>query len=275
MAEGHVYLVRDDALWRDGIFKVGKTKHWENSRKKSYSTGIRECRLSPVPNRHFAEKELIDAFARRFKRIDGKRKEYFLCSEKDAKKCFDEVLQGLTSYERVTPKEQTPERDVAKKEEAEREEKPKTPRKFFNEERNKSPRKIDPQTPTQVEVEQKQLTPRKLEYDDSSDSDSCSDLEDGAELEFLREAKANPYPFSYAYKHGLPEQGMIAEFTSWTLFYSCYEKWCKEKGRENTHKTSRSFARKLERYVSSQVPRKISGESPQHVRGFYLKSLTV
>ncbi|AMQ10957.1 hypothetical protein [Brazilian marseillevirus] len=78
---GVVYLVRDDAFWKDGIYKVGKSSDWEN-RRKSYGKDIRVLEIFEVADIHSAEKEVIETFSKSFKVARGK--EFFMCSEKEA-----------------------------------------------------------------------------------------------------------------------------------------------------------------------------------------------
>ncbi|AGV01758.1 hypothetical protein C8_409 [Cannes 8 virus] len=87
-----VYLVRDDRLWDEGIYKVGRSSNWEQ-RQKSYG-GARVLRVENVSNSANTEKKLISKFRENFAIAKGA--EYFFCGEKKACKIFDEICAGGT-----------------------------------------------------------------------------------------------------------------------------------------------------------------------------------
>nr|WQM87265.1 hypothetical protein [Marseillevirus cajuinensis] len=82
-----VYLVRDDRLWAEGIYKVGRSSDWKQ-RKQSYG-GARILRANEVSNSAVIERRLIDEFRKNFAVAKGT--EYFFCAEKRACEIFDEV----------------------------------------------------------------------------------------------------------------------------------------------------------------------------------------
>nr|WRK65241.1 hypothetical protein MarFTME_196 [Marseillevirus futianmevirus] len=82
-----VYLLRDDRLWVEGIYKVGRSSNWKQ-RKQSYG-GARILRANEVSNSVVIERRLIDEFRKNFAVAKGT--EYFFCAEKRACEIFDEV----------------------------------------------------------------------------------------------------------------------------------------------------------------------------------------
>ncbi|ADB03920.1 hypothetical protein MAR_ORF139 [Marseillevirus marseillevirus] len=79
MDNGIIYLIRDDAIWKDGVYKVGKSSNWA-SRKNSYGN----VRVLQMFNSDFisaSEKLMISAFKEHFSVAKGN--EFFLCDDED------------------------------------------------------------------------------------------------------------------------------------------------------------------------------------------------
>nr|WNL50115.1 origin of replication binding protein [Marseillevirus sp.] len=82
--DGVIYLIRNDSIWKDGVFKVGKTRNWK---KRSCSYGkvrLLHCFRSDFISE--SEKDVINQFSKHFPVAFGK--EYFLCSEEEAVRTF-------------------------------------------------------------------------------------------------------------------------------------------------------------------------------------------
>ncbi|AGV01763.1 hypothetical protein C8_414 [Cannes 8 virus] len=89
-----VYMVRDDRLWIEGIYKVGRSSDWKQ-RQQSYG-GARVLKVAEVSNSSSVEKTLIGKFKENFAVAKGS--EYFFCSEKKACEVFDEAVPGNTDF---------------------------------------------------------------------------------------------------------------------------------------------------------------------------------
>lgn len=80
MDEGIIYLLRDDAIWKKGVYKVGKSSNWD-SRKNSYG----EVRVLAMFETKFisqSEKLVIESFQEKYPIAKGR--EYFLWEDEEA-----------------------------------------------------------------------------------------------------------------------------------------------------------------------------------------------
>nr|WQM86884.1 hypothetical protein [Marseillevirus cajuinensis] len=87
-----IYLVRNEAVWKKDVFKIGRSSNWRK-RLGSYGTSTRVLKCVKVSNSYAAEKRLIDAFCENFGCVEGK--EYFLCPERKALEIFDTALENF------------------------------------------------------------------------------------------------------------------------------------------------------------------------------------
>lgn len=96
-----VYFLRNDLLWKEGVYKVGRSSNCFQ-RVKSYGKGTRVLRQVNVDNSFFVEEKLVDAFREVFSVATGK--EYFLCPEEEALKLFDKVVERNRQTLQCSPK---------------------------------------------------------------------------------------------------------------------------------------------------------------------------
>lgn len=96
-----VYLVRNDAVWKNGVLKIGRSSKWEK-RLASYGSNTRIIRCIKTADSAEMEKMLISAFSRNFGCIEGR--EFFLCPEEKACEVFDSVFSCREGYD-GTPEE--------------------------------------------------------------------------------------------------------------------------------------------------------------------------
>nr|WQM86837.1 helicase [Marseillevirus cajuinensis] len=91
--EGVIYLVRNDALWRDNIFKVGKSSNFK-TRLSSYGK-IRVLDTFSTKFITMCERDVLEDFSTKFPKAFGQ--EYFLCSEEDAINTFTKAKERILS----------------------------------------------------------------------------------------------------------------------------------------------------------------------------------
>lgn len=98
--EGVIYLVRNDALWRDNIFKVGKSSNFK-ARLNSYGK-IRVLDTFSTKFITICEKDMLEDFSNKFPKAFAQ--EYFLCSEEEAVDVFvkakERILLSVDEMER-------------------------------------------------------------------------------------------------------------------------------------------------------------------------------
>ncbi|BAU80091.1 putative replication origin-binding protein [Tokyovirus A1] len=80
MDKGIIYLLRDDAIWKKGVYKVGKSSNWK-SRKNSYGN-VRVLAMFETDFISQSEKLVIESF--RGKCFTAKGNEYFLWKDEEA-----------------------------------------------------------------------------------------------------------------------------------------------------------------------------------------------
>lgn len=89
---GIIYLLRDDLIWKEGVYKIGRSSNW-NSRKASYGD-VRVLSMFETKCISLVEKYLITLFTKKWKVAKGK--EFFLCGEER------DVLEMFVSFEKET-----------------------------------------------------------------------------------------------------------------------------------------------------------------------------
>lgn len=91
--EGVIYLVRNDALWKDNIFKVGKSSNFK-TRLSSYGK-IRVLDTFSTKFITMCERDVLKDFSTKFPKAFAQ--EYFLCSEEDAVNTFTKAKERILS----------------------------------------------------------------------------------------------------------------------------------------------------------------------------------
>ncbi|AEA06893.1 conserved hypothetical protein [Lausannevirus] len=79
MDDGIIYLLRDDFIWKEGVYKIGKSSSWK-IRKSSYGD-VRVLATFETDFISLAETAMIKNFRESFQIAKGR--EYFLCEQED------------------------------------------------------------------------------------------------------------------------------------------------------------------------------------------------